>query len=373
MKKLLKSIVFAGISFSLGCTMACKVNAENDDQLIEKPFEEYSSIDYVKSGKAEDCQYSFVDSSERFNDRDSDGNVIGSGFMDEKYVNETENRELFLIDQIVDHIYVKPENEERKGSLSAVFNHVDGEYQWYTKVPGEDWERIEGATTYTYGITVPAGESERWYILRHTYYDLRVYTNICKVKASHDFDSVGLLAYDDGTCSTKLTKTKVLLGVVYDVDQFGKPTKFVDYVNADENFLPWAVKDAAGELIETDFIDGSKNFETIKKSASYSSEKYPAFEKVAMKSTGGRKWYIPSRDELYQICWNKNAIDVGMAEINKGYYPKFLTASGSYWSSSQSLNQDEPNKAWSVFMGIGNAQSLVTKSVKLGVRAVGKF
>lgn len=113
--------------------------------------------------------------------------------------------------------------------------------------------------------------------------------------------------------------------------------------------------------------DGSDNWEYIcdkdPSGTQYSqvSYKYPAFDWVngydEEYSTGGKKWYMPSLAELYEVYKNRDAINASMSKIqrfNSGAADSGL-GTDYYWSSSQS--SDWAYKAWQVNFSNGTMMS----------------
>ena len=350
-----KNLKYIALGICLLSFVSC--STENDGD------EDEGNIEYINSASPAEAEYTYPD-------------------LDELPTLNDGSATLELKDCLTDHIYVYPSDDERKGSISASFTPVLGEYLWYTKNgddPDSEWTEISGETGKTLSITIPAGESTTYYALRHTYYEGRLYSNICTVKSSYKFDKIGYLAYADGTCSSSYTKTKTLLGVVYDVDEEGNPVRYTDYKKLSSDNLSWAKKGSTGAsaLIKTSFTDGSLNWDIIKEAdsegAASAKENYPAFAACSEKTTGGKSWYLPARDELVQMSFNKDMIDKGLKTAAKKVSVSYLTGSGSFWSSSQSLLEDDSTYAWAAFIGTGNAQLKNTKTISLGVRAVGKF
>lgn len=80
----------------------------------------------------------------------------------------------------------------------------------------------------------------------------------------------------------------------------------------------------------------------------------------------GSSWYLPSIDELLQICGNIDELNSTLSKYNATNLGRWL------WSSSECLENKPWIRAWIVLMGDGNTGKM-WKSYKVYVRAVSAF
>jgi hypothetical protein len=91
---------------------------------------------------------------------------------------------------------------------------------------------------------------------------------------------------------------------------------------------------------------------------------YAALIARAYRGGGFSDWYLPSKDELYQLFVNRAVIG--------GFWQRYWGGVGFYWSSSQSAAK--ASRAWyQSFEGVPSQSGISFKAYPLRVRAVRSF
>lgn len=110
--------------------------------------------------------------------------------------------------------------------------------------------------------------------------------------------------------------------------------------NGSDSSLPPALTGIGG---------GKKNTDWIKTIHKLNLSAYPAFKAcIDYRGGGYSDWFLPSKDELWQMCWNLRGVDwiagsmVQNSDVTSGGVGSF--SSGTYWSSSEDYNSG--NFAW---------------------------
>ncbi|WP_366186307.1 DUF1566 domain-containing protein [Flavobacterium ovatum] len=151
-------------------------------------------------------------------------------------------------------------------------------------------------------------------------------------------------------------------GVVFWVDPVDNSKGLVCSIEDQSDGIQWyngsnLTTGATGTAVET----GASNTDAIITAQGATATNYAAGLARAYNGGGFTNWYLPSKDELYQMGLNRNTINV-IATTNGGV--NFGGGSGSYWSSTET-----GSSAWALFFG-NNHQQPFTKNTSRMVRAV---
>src|SRR6056297_2487210 len=113
--------------------------------------------------------------------------------------------------------------------------------------------------------------------------------------------------------------------------------------------------------------DGKTNSQYIYETYTGSLSSFPAFQACYNYTGGGyTDWFLPSKDELYMMCWNLHGKNLSNPDVPSGGVGGF--ADESYWSSSE----HDDGMAWRQSFAI-DYQGTSSKSSDLRVRAVRAF
>ncbi|MDN3667602.1 beta strand repeat-containing protein [Algibacter miyuki] len=155
-------------------------------------------------------------------------------------------------------------------------------------------------------------------------------------------------------------------GVVFWVDPVDNSKGLVCSIDDQSNGIQWyngsyLTTGATGTAVET----GASNTDAIIAVQGATETNYAAGLARAYNGGGFTDWYLPSKDELYQISINRAAIN-GIIITNGGV--DFGGGSSSYWSSTET-----GSSAWALFFGNRHQQSFNKNSIRRvrAVRAVG--
>ena len=168
------------------------------------------------------------------------------------------------------------------------------------------------------------------------------YSNVCTVECGTEkTNKIGQIYYTDGTVSSSYESGRTPAGIVSDV----KPDGSVKTIVAlEQNSGAWAPSGTTGynTTFATSLSDGKGNWAVIQAADSTGSANaatnYPAFSYCNAYTGGGYSagtWYLPSRDELSPIYFNKAAINAGLKTLSDKVCTATQLGTGWYWSSSQ--------------------------------------
>lgn len=121
-------------------------------------------------------------------------------------------------------------------------------------------------------------------------------------------------------------------GIVFYVDHTGRHGKIV---SLDEFYGSWAIGNYAQTKIGAiSTTDGNKNLNVIKSISNWKSN-FPLFYKYDDRGNG---WYIPAKDELFQIGLQAKKINYtlsmyGYKELSSNYYSSTEVNGYSVWST----------------------------------------
>ena len=176
-------------------------------------------------------------------------------------------------------------------------------------------------------------------------------------------ETVGYIAYSDGTISIDYDNTKTPIGIVIEATD-GTATKIVSLT---ETTAQWSTEYVVTNA--TSETDGMVNMTAIQSISDWE-EKYPAFKwcDEYTDRAANSEWYLPAKDELEQLYSVKEAVNAAIEKITAGDGTATSLSTNWYWSSSQSSN----NYSWVQRFSDGY-QYRGNKNDTLSVRAVRAF
>ena len=176
-------------------------------------------------------------------------------------------------------------------------------------------------------------------------------------------ETVGYIAYSDGSISADYDSTKTPVGIVIEATD-GTATKIVSLTQT--YYAQWSTEEVVTNATST--TDGMANMTAIQSISGWE-EKYPAFKWCDdyADASDNSEWYLPAKDELEQLCSVKDTVNAAIEKITAGDDTVTKLGTGWYWSSSQY----NLNSAWGQRFSDGyqgNSSKYNTKSVR-AVRA----
>ena len=176
-------------------------------------------------------------------------------------------------------------------------------------------------------------------------------------------ETVGYIAYSDGSISIDYDNTKTPVGIVIEATD-GTATKIVSLT---QTSAEWSTEYVVTNA--TSKTDGMANMTAIQSISGWV-EKYPAFKwcDEYTDASDNSEWYLPAKDELEQLCSVKDTVNAAIEKITAGEGTATSLGTGWYWSSSQRSNSG----AWGQGFSDGG-QGYGTKSHTHSVRAVRAF
>ncbi|MBQ0003399.1 MAG: chitobiase/beta-hexosaminidase C-terminal domain-containing protein [Treponema sp.] len=247
---------------------------------------------------------------------------------------------------IQDHLYLSQSSAGIKAKITTSNVKEASKYQWYTGTDGK-WEKLtESGTSNALTITVVQGIT--YYLCEAINGNSITYSNICTVECgTGKTEKIGYISYSDGTFSQDYNSNKTPDGIVFDVDASGNPSRIVNLIQLKQD-IKWCISgtEASSKTFTTlSPTDGSGNWKIICDNVSDegTSGNYPAFEYC---NSMGEGWYLPSRDELTTLCFNKKAVDATVKLLNQYGVSAVSFENNIYWSSYASTTS--PNYAWFV-------------------------
>ena len=143
-------------------------------------------------------------------------------------------------------------------------------------------------------------------------------------------ETVGYIAYSDGSISIDYDNTKTPVGIVIEATD-GTATKIV---SLEETSAQLSTEDVVTNATST--TDGMANMTAIQSISDWE-EKYPAFKWCDdyTDEAFNSEWYLPAKDELNLIYEVKDAVNAAIEKITAGNGIATKLGTGHYWSSSQ--------------------------------------
>ena len=143
-------------------------------------------------------------------------------------------------------------------------------------------------------------------------------------------ETVGYIAYSDGSISADYDNTKTPVGIVIEATD-GAATKIVSLT---QTSAQWSTEEVVTNATST--TDGMANMTAIQSISGWE-EKYPAFKWCDDYTDGAdnSEWYLPAKDELEQLCSVKDYVNAAIDKITAGGGIATKLGTGNYWSSSQ--------------------------------------
>ena len=177
-------------------------------------------------------------------------------------------------------------------------------------------------------------------------------------------ETVGYIAYSDGSISADYDNTKTPVGIVIEATD-GAATKIVSLT---QTSAQWSTEEVVTNATST--TDGMANMTAIQSISGWE-EKYPAFKWCDDYTDGAdnSEWYLPAKDELEQLCSVKDYVNAAIDKITAGGGIATKLGTGNYWSSSQ----NDPNNAWIQRFSDGTQYDSNGKKLTFSVRAVRAF
>lgn len=290
----------------------------------------------------------------------------------------------------VDHIFISESCAGLKGYLIASDDEdastCEGysgstdivKYQWYSGTTG-NWQLLTGETSGRIQITIVPGTT--YYICEALSEDgnSKTYSNVCTIQCGIEgvTDNIGKIAYSDGTYSLEYDSNKNPIGVIYDVYPNGNPKLILNFNYAiseswshseiayDKNFI-------TDVTTPISYIDGSKTWQVICDNIDAKElHLFYAFVFCNNLTDGDKNWYLPARDELVTLYYNKPAVEAAFKTLKDGgFLDSLLEMEGWYCSSSQysTLNYC----SWGVDFTDGD-YFLLNKKKWAGVFAISHF
>ena len=147
-------------------------------------------------------------------------------------------------------------------------------------------------------------------------------------------ETVGYIAYSDGSISADYDSTKIPVGIVIEATD-GTATKIVSLTQT--YYAQWSTEEVVTNATST--TDGMANMTAIQSISGWE-EKYPAFKWCDdyTDASDNSEWYLPAKDELEQLCSVKDTVNAAIEKITAGDDTVTKLGTGWYWSSSQGDN-----------------------------------
>jgi len=278
--------------------------------------------------------------------------------------------------RITDHLYLASSAAGTSGYIACWETSGASTYKWWASSDGTSWSEVSGKTSQSLQFTAASGTV--YYCMAATSSDgtSTAYSNVCTVECGTEkTKKIGQIYYTDGTVSSAYVSGKTPAGIVCDV----KPDGSVKTIVAlEQSSGAWEPSGTTGytTTFATSLADGKGNWAVIQAAdpeGSKTAANYPAFSYCNAYTGGGYSagtWYLPSRDELSTIYFNKAAINAGLKTLSDKGCTATQLGTGWYWSSSQ--YSSIYSYAWFVNFISGN-QSYFYKYFNDFVRSVAGF
>ena len=176
-------------------------------------------------------------------------------------------------------------------------------------------------------------------------------------------ETVGYIAYSDGSISADYDNTKTPVGIVIEATD-GTATKIVSLT---QTSAKWSTEEVVTNA--TSETDGMANMTAIQSISGWV-EKYPAFKwcDEYTDRADNSEWYLPAKDELEQLYSVKEAVNAAIEKITAGDDTVTKLGTDWFWSSSQGDNGD----AWGQSFSDGSQDDYLKNNTH-SVRAVRAF
>lgn len=284
----------------------------------------------------------------------------------------------------VDHLYLSA-SSAGKQVYFILFDLDNGTtFQWYKGKDG-NWKKLgESSKVYSKQIEVESGVTYYMCEAKSKNGTSIAYSKVFTVECGTEkTNKIGYIAYKNGDKTEAHADYDLYygtpIGIVFDVNSKGEPTKILNLTQQDS--LSWCLKTVQGCNINfakdvekpLSYIDGSVNWSLICKYVTdwNVSGNYPAFDYCNGLSQGGKKWYLPAKDELVAVSYNLNAINAAISKLPEG--TATTLPNGKYdWLLSSSQYADTDVSPWVVYLYDGK-QYEGTKHSDSKVRAVAAF
>lgn len=204
--------------------------------------------------------------------------------------------------------------------------------------------------------------------------------------------------YSDGTWSSELDYSKIVLGIVFYVEEDGFSGKIMSFEEGDRL---WGFQ---GTFVgATDDLDGKSNHDLYLSVPDWD-DKYYAVKWCYEKASVGLDWYLPAKQELKQMFagisgmrWMLSGADEAYGEVNDWpdgksalqdaayseardwFNGRIAAVTGAtalildghaYWSSTE---QETPEAVWAVSMDKGIAKYAAKDAGYARIRAIARF
>src|SRR5574344_1382190 len=245
--------------------------------------------------------------------------------------------------RITDHLYLASSAAGTSGYIACQETSGASAYKWWASSDGTSWSEVSGKTSSYLQFTA-ASNTVVYYCMSATSSDgtSTAYSNVCTVECGTSRTTyIGQIYYTDGTVSSAYVSGKTPAGIVCDVKPDGS-VKTIVALEQSSTELRWAPSGTGyTTTFATSLADGKGNWAVIQAAdpeGSKTAANYPAFSYCNAYTGGGYDagtWYLPSRDELSPIYFNKAAINAGLKTLSDKGCTATQLGTGWYWSSSQ--------------------------------------
>ena len=278
----------------------------------------------------------------------------------------------------------KPENEKGSEDLPKFTSDNGTTFQWYKGKAG-NWEKLgESSKAYSKKIEVESGVTYYMCEAKSKNGTSIAYSKVFTVECGTEkTNKIGYIAYKNGDKTEAHADYDSYygtpIGIVFDVNSKGEPTKILNLNQ--QGSLVWCLKEVQGAYknfakdVEKllSYIDGSINWNIICENVTDWNVpgNYSAFEYCNGLPEGGKKWYLPAKDELVAVSYNLSAINSAISKLPEGTATKL--PNGKYdWLLSSSQYADTDVSPWVVYLYDGKQYEGTKHSVS-NVRAVAAF
>jgi len=289
---------------------------------------------------------------------------------------------------IPDHLYTSSMAAGTTGYIGAL---VSGETscQWYTSTDNSNWSTSGSCSSTNLAsinkyITIGKSGTVVYYCFGITNATGTTYSQSCTVECgTAETGKIGYIYYTDGTTSSTYDSNETPAGIVCDVNTDGTVKTIVALTESTTNSVrdtfTWASLGTTGcsTNFNTSLSDGHSNWSTItaadSSAAANASTYYPAFNycntySVTNTDDWSKIWYLPSRDELTSVYFNKVSIAQTLTMLSGSITVNDLAADSYYWTSSQYISGTNAD-AWTIYFSSGYCIGS-DKTVSYNVRCV---
>ena len=282
---------------------------------------------------------------------------------------------------ITDHLYLAESSLGVTGRIDCSDTNNASTYQWYTGTTG-NWQKVtSNGTSRELKITVTTGTT--YYMLEAKSADGNsiAYSNVCTVICGGEKTAnVGKIAYDDDSYNSGYVSGRTPVGIIFDVKEDGSPKTIVNLSQGSSKSWCFEEADGYSKNFATEvttplsYTDGSSNWNIICDNVTDegTTGNYPAFEYCNGLTDGGKTWYLPARDELSTLYFNRTAVNNAIKILkDNDVTATELSTSSVYWSSSQYAFIKDG--AWIVYFNDGGQNGSQKHGGTNNVRGVASF